>query len=763
MTPKTYTRSFAGGELSPQLFGRLDLAKFQTGLAKCLNYLVTPQGPIQNRPGTEFVRAVKNSAKRTRLIPFTYSTDQTMVIEVGEFYLRFHTQGATLLSGGVPYEVVTPYAEADLFDLHYVQSADVLTITHPGYAPRELRRLGPTSWSLTTINFGAPISAPTPVDIVSEDYTTPKYRYQYVVTAVASDGIGESAASTSRWPVAVTGVTSANPGVITTNVPHGLRPGDPVTLQDIGGMPTLTGAYEVNTTPAADTLTIKSGGTPVDTTALGPYTSGGYVLAPFVFSNLLEMGCINTIRWNLVAGASRYNVYKLQGGLYGYISQTTGLSIVDDNIAPDLSKTPPTFETVFAAPGEYPWAVSYYEQRRCFGGSTAKPQNIWLTRSGTEQNMSYSIPTQDDDAITARIVAREANSVRHLVPLNDLLALTSGGVWKISSANSDVLTPASTSAKPQSYVGASGVQPVVTSRSVLYAQDRGGHVREVAYKWETQAYEAEDISVLANHLFDYRTVVQMAYATAPVPTLWAVRNDGILLGLTHVPEHEVKAWHQHDTRGLFESVTAVAEGDEDAVYVVVKRTIAGLAVRFVERLHSRQFEALEDAFFVDCGLSYDGPAVTNITGLAHLEGEEVAILADGGVEPPQTVTGGAITLTAAASKVHVGLAYNSDAQLMPLSYEAAGFGTGAPKNVNNIWLRLHRSSSIHAGPSFSKLRPYVQRSVTVPYGSPPELVTDVVQIALDPTWQQDGNVCIRQSDPLPLQISSISLEASTGG
>jgi hypothetical protein len=143
MSQRTLARSFASGELTPELFGRLDLGKFQSGLATCRNFVVLPHGPVANRPGTEYVLEVKDSTKRTRLIPFTYSVDQTMAIEVGAGYFRFHTQGATLLDGAAPYEVANPYAEADLFDIHYVQSADVLTLAHPKYPVQELRRLRP--------------------------------------------------------------------------------------------------------------------------------------------------------------------------------------------------------------------------------------------------------------------------------------------------------------------------------------------------------------------------------------------------------------------------------------------------------------------------------------------------------------------------------------------------------------------------------------------------------------------------------------------
>jgi len=254
-------RSFAGGEVSPEMFGRIDDAKYQAGLAKCRNFITKVQGPAENRPGFAFVREVKDSTKRARLIPFTFSTTQTMVIELGAGYFRFHTQGATLeASPGTPYEISNPYAEADLLDIHYVQSADVLTLVHPNYPPKELRRLGATNWTLVDTAFAATLSPPSGVTAVASGHTTAKYTYSYVVTGIGADLVSESAKSS---------VASAS-------------------------------------------------------------------------GNLLETGGIVTISWSALSGAAYYNIYKLQGGVYGYIGQTSSLSIIDDNISPDLSVSPPT-------------------------------------------------------------------------------------------------------------------------------------------------------------------------------------------------------------------------------------------------------------------------------------------------------------------------------------------------------------------------------------------------------------------------------------
>jgi hypothetical protein len=464
-----------------------------------------------------------------------------------------------------------------------------------------------------------------------------------------------------------------------------------------------------------------------------------------------------------VSGAVRYNVYKYSGGIYGYIGQATTVTFTDDNIAADMGKTPPNNYNPFSTSGEYPAAVSYFEQRRCFAGTTNKPQNIWMTRSGTESNMNYSLPTMEDDAISFRVAAREANTIRHIVPLTSLVLLTSAAEWRVTSINSDAITPNTVSVKPQSYVGASNVQPVVINNNLIYAAARGGHMRELAYSWQAAGFVTGDLSLRAPHLFDTFNVRDMAYAKAPQPIVWCVSSNGKLLGLTYVPEQQVGAWHQHDTKdGLFESCCVVAEGDEDVLYVVVKRTINGSDKRYVERLHTRQFTDPADAFFVDCGLTYSGSAVTTISGLSHLEGKTVNILADGAVHPQRVVTSGAITLENAASKVQVGLPITADIQTLPWFAQIdAGLGQGRTKNVNRVYMRVYRSSGIFAGPDANNLTEAKQRT-TENYGAPPALKSDEIQLVITPSWNNSGQVFVRQADPLPLTLVSMTLEVAIG-
>lgn len=759
-------RSFAGGEIAPEMYGRIDLDKMQTGLAKVENFEILPHGPARNRAGFQWVNEVKDSTKRVRLIPFAYSAEQTMVLEVGDGYCRFHTQGATLLeasqsitavstaascvvtyagadpsngdvmyladledftmlqgrfvvvsavnagantfvphdlagnaistvgstytSGGTMsrvYVVATPWAEAHLFDLHYTQSADVLSVVQPTYAPRELRRVGATNWQVSTIAFVPGINPPasTAVAIGGPGGGTPVNTY-YVSTVISADTLEESEAS----PVSA------------------------AALIDL----TVVGNY-VDVTPAA------------------------------------------------VAGSLRFNIYKLKtGGLYGYIGQSDGTAFRDDNIEPDMSQTPPESLAPFVGAGNYPSAVTYVEQRRAFAATDNRTQHLWMTRSATESNLTQSVPLRDDDAIVMPIKASQQNRIRHLVPLVDLLAFTVGGEFRIFAKNSDALTPASATPKAQSYVGANNVQPAIAENAVLYAQASGGHVREFAYTGEGlagAAFSNLDISVLAPHLFDGYTMVDMAFSrTSTCPVLWVVRSDGVLLGMTYVPGQNVRAWHQHTTDGLFESCCCVAEGGEDVLYVVVQRTINSRQVRSIERLHTRQFTNQEDAFFVDCGLSYSGTATTTITGLWHLEGRSVVALADGAVVDGLTVTAGTVELPALASVVHVGLVINAELQTLPVSYQTdEAFGQGVVKDVNKVHLRVSRSGAMHVGPTGGRMVE-AKRRTTESYGEAPALRTGWDHLNVAPKWDDDAGVTVQMRTPLPLTVLAMVLDVTAG-
>lgn len=681
---RDHKRSFGGGEVTPEFFGMLSDAKFQTGLARCRNYIVKPHGPVENRPGTQYVREVKNSAKRTRTIPFVYGFGQSVVIEFSEGAFRFHAEGQTVLSAGAPYEVAHPYLEAELFDVTYAQSGDVVQLRHRNHPRRELRRAGATSWSLVDLAVGPTLAPPGGLGGVATPGATPgtPFNTDYVVTALTAEG-DESLQS----------------AVVT------------------------------------------------------------------VSNNLFDDGAYNTISWGAVAGAERYNIYKKAAGLFGYIGQTDQLQFQDDNIAPDLGTTPPLDIDLFGAPGDYPGAVAYQEQRKAEAGSTNQPQNVWMTRAGSEENFNFSIPAKDDDSIQFKIASRENNAILHLVPMADLIACTPAALWRISGGMSEVLTPLTLSAREQTFVGCAQTKPLKVGNNMLYIAARGGHLREFGFDGDRNGYISGDVSIRAPHLFDFNSVVSMTLQLAPYPVVWIVSSTGVLIGFTYIPEQQVAAFHWHDTDGYFEDATTIYEEGRDCTYVVVRREIDGQTVRFIERFADRNFQDPVDQFFVDCGATFTSVSpVSSVVGIDWLEGKEVAILVDGAVVDPQTITGGVLTLPdgITGNVITFGLPYVSQLQTLPMALEIAGYAQGMPKNVNEVFVRVYRSSGLFAGPTFDELTEHAQRTTEV-FGAPPDLVTGEFDIKIKGAWGEDGQVCIEQSDPLASTLLSMTLDVAVGG
>ena len=875
-TVRTYQQSFNGGELSPEMFGRASDPKFQAGLAKCKNFLIEPRGPAVNRPGFEYVNFAKYADKQTRLIPFTFSTDQSMLLEFGDKYIRFHTEGQTLMgSNGQPYEVETPYAAEDLFDIHYVQSADILTLVHPSYDPRELRRHGATDWRLTVISFKSQLTPPTNVQavqtIASSVSNKTAFTREYAVTSLLADGTQESARSESvsvecnpygdgayntiSW-AAVDGAglyrVYRNQGGLWAYI--GQTDGTSIRDENIDPDASITPPiYDdpFNQAKGIQSVTVTNGGSGYGLTGkIIAVSQTGSLYQRYVYGQgdiydktvqatmpcaMVWRGDDKTCRIDAASGSgavikSEFNDYV--SGNYNY--QLLGLRIDDGGDGYPVSGTKVVYEnfssrgygdrftvdaTVLSTPptvyvtdptgsgaelkattntegqvvsiivvkpgagytdptvviedskggtgatatakvgeiGDFPGSVTYFEQRRWFGGTYNRPNNLWATKSGTESDMSYSLPTQDSDRIAVRVAAREANRIEHLVPLSQLMLLTGGAEWRVSPLNSDAITPESMSVRPQSYVGANNVQPVVVNNTMIYAASRGGHLRECGYSYEAGGYVTNDVCMRANHLFDNLTVRDLAYSKAPWPIVWAVSSSGKLLAFTYVPEQQVGAFSTVETNGTIESCAVVPEGDEDILYAVVLRDIAGTQKRFVERMHERQYTSLQNAMHLDCAGTYRGEAKAEISGLSWLEGMTVSILADGSVENDQVVTGGKVTLEQPASVVHVGLPYTSDLQTLPiaLALQDGSYGSTHQKNVRRVTVRAVNSSGLSAGPSFEKLTEYPPRS-TEYAGSPPDPVTGELGVQITPRWSDSGQVCIRQKYPLPLKIVSLT-------
>lgn len=893
--------SFAGGELSPAMFGRFDDQKYQQGLAKCRNFIVLPQGPATIRSGTAYVNSAKFADKKCRLIPFTFSSDQTIVIELGEKYARFHTRGRTILGdNGLPYEIVTPYSSEDIFDIHYVQSMDVMTLVHPSYPPKELRRYGATDWRLVDVNFGAPLKAPSaptvryevvpPKDVTITDEERNRYTLKYKVTSLRetetgsqeespASGVGETkgnlylenATCTLTWG-SVEGaqryrVYKNYKGLYcfigetdeTTFIDDNYNPDEGITPPiyddpfftlkgissvrvDNGGsgyvydrrgiasdkwrLLTINGSDDYKKAIASRVHKENDKETQFECRVYDQSGTGsGATVEPIVevtyendsfhygdgytkhftqrYTEIVGFKVLSTgqgylnprveVKWyntwwqneDWINSSERTAIFSLsteQSSLRIDVSDSTGYGaelfpVVKDGRIDQVvvrsggqNYSSPRLTVVSTAgsgaslsatvgrAGDYPGAVCYYEQRRCFAGTPTRPQMVWMTRSGTESDMSHTLPSQDDNRLRFAIAAQEASRILHLTPLQQMLAMTNTTEYRVSSGGSTPMAPDAIRSEVQAQIGASNVMPVVVNSTVVYAAARGGHVRELGYNWQSSGFTTGDLSIRSAHFFEETRIVDMALVKSPDPIVWSAMSDGSLLGFTYLPEQAIGGWHKHTTvNGAIESVTAIPEGDEDIVYVVVLRTINGQQVRYIERMHERKMSRLDEAWHVDCGGEYWGKETQEVGGLTWLEGETVSILADGCVLPQRVVKDGKVSLTQSARHVIVGLPITADLQTLPVAIQMAdgSVGIGHMKNVNEVFLRVHKSSGVFVGPEFDKLVEYKQRT-TEPYGTPPSLMSKEIAVSTVARWNDSGQICVRQQDPLPLTIVSLA-------
>lgn len=315
--------------------------------------------------------------------------------------------------------------------------------------------------------------------------------------------------------------------------------------------------------------------------------------------------------WDPVPGASGYNIYESEAtGGYGFIGTTTTTSFRAGALTPDFLDQPPVPRPLFAAPDDYPSAVGQYQQRRWLAGTNSAPETVWSSRTADLDNFCVSKPVQDDDAVTFTMISRKVSAIRHIVDSTALFLFTSGGEAVVRGDASGTIRPTDINLLTFSRHGcALKVAPIVTEDAIVFLQARQSVIREIIEGEVREKYVGRDLTIYATHLFQGYTIVDWAYQEVPNSTIWAVRNDGVLLGLTYMNDQQVLAWHRHDTDGLVESVCCVPEGGEDRLYLVVNRG----GQRMVERMASRNFTDVVDAIFMDSTLSYDGRNTTTET------------------------------------------------------------------------------------------------------------------------------------------------------
>lgn len=838
--------SFAAGELAPSLWGREDLAKYAVGVRTLKNFTVHPHGGVSNRAGMRFISEVKNSGKSVRLVPFEYSDADAYVLEFGDRYVRFYKNGSQVMAGSVPYEITTPWAAGDLLGLSFSQSADVLFVAHPKYAPRELARYGDTSWTLTKFAFkngpfrtmnagdttlalsslsgavtlrasapvfdsrhiGALFSVFHHVDEVtaktsgesagtwtatsiyggSEEYeagdntrtrhyfycSTDTQRAQFTVGRRVRFGANETVVSARNGDrVVFSSSVVWNAGAVSCLVLMPSSTGWDLELTVYRAWHVISSGfwsgtvklqrYDEDEARYIDMLTFTSGGT---ATSCKNYDESGTVEEPtkfrlqaLAFNTFVPEGNSDADRgyFTLTANAADY-------GSYIRINAVSSATVASGVFEKDGASTRPTRNWAEGAWSDlrgWPCAVGFCEDRLCFGGNAAEPQSVWMSVTGDYNNFDRHLIVQDDDSVTAALVSRKVSPIRAFIPLSSLVALTASAEWTIAAGGTkSVITPSSVEAKVQGYRGASAVPPVVIGNMVLFVQKQGKIIRDLGYAFESDSYSGNDLTVLATHLFKGRTIVAMDYQQDPDSIVWVVLDDGSLLALTYLREHDVIAWSRMETDGFVESVCCLSSTARDEVWLVVRRRVGNGWKRFVEQLADRTVDLPQECFFVDCGVTvrFSSPS-SEVFGLSHLEGREVSVLADGNVITGLSVSGGKVTLEHAASIVHVGLPYTAELETLDLTLPRKdGTQQGRRARLLAVSVRLEKSRGVKIGAVEDALVPFeameFKERRLEPYDAPISLFTGIVSIGLSVGFSS-GRVRVRCEWPLPCTLISL--------
>ena len=379
---------------------------------------------------------------------------------------------------------------------------------------------------------------------------------------------------------------------------------------------------------------------------------------------------------------------------------------------------------------------------------------------------NYHGTVADDDAIIYTIASNQVNAIRFMTATRTLIIGTAGGEFTVSGGGTDIaITPTNILIKKQSNHGSANVDAIAAGNATLFLQRAKRKLRELAYNFDVDGYLAPDMTILAEHISE-SGITQMAYQQEPNSILWLVRGDGQLIGFTYQRDQQVTAWHRHIFGGAFGSGNAVCESvaviptddTEYQVWVIIKRTINGATKRYVEYLNNFDFDETDDTSFnfLDSQLAYDGSATTTISGLTHLEGQTVAILADGATHPNKTVASGSITLERSASKVKVGLPYTSLLQTMRLDAGSQdGTSQARTKRIFDVTIRMYESIGVEVGPDLNNMERIPFRSSANPMDTGVGVFTGDKEVEFRGNYETDGFVYVRQTQPLPLTILSL--------
>lgn len=707
--------NFTAGEVSPKCYGRVDVTRYQNGAAAMPNCVVDIHGGARRRPGSAFIAETKVSAKRSRLVPYIFSTTQAYMLEFGHLYMRVYVQsGGQVLSGGLPYEIATPYTEDMLAEMDYTQGADTMFIFHRGKPIHILQRVASDYWALR----------PAPITVAPFD----EIGHSFAVTLTLSNAaVGTGRTATASAAAFLTGdvgrriAYQSGAALIT-----GFTSSTVVTVN-------IESAFPVSVLPASAWELLDSPQAAVTPSADSP------VGASITLATTIDA-------WR-TADVGKF--VRINGGMV-QIDGVTGPQNAQATIKEELTSvvaSPASAWTLEASVWNsaygYPSTGALYEQRLTVAGSPRYPQTVWGSRSGLF--FDFTIGTNADDAFSFGLPSTgQINPIQRMATAKALMPLTYGGEYTMEGGNDEPLTPTSVKSRSPSVYGCNQVKPVRIGNEVLFVQRAGRKVRSLAYRIESDTYNAPDLTVLAEHI-STSGIVDMAYQQEPGSRLWCVRADGKLATLTLDRDEGVIAWTPQQTDGLYESCASIPNAQGDEVWFIVQRNVGGQVKRYVER-----FDA---TFYTDCAIvGTDGAGKSVWGGIDHLEGESVAVRADGIYVGTFTVVGGEIELPREAFAVEIGLPFSNSVTLLPPDIQAGdGSSQGNAQRVHEVSLLLAETIGAKINGDEIAFREFGEHLLDVA----PEAYSGMKRAGLTEWSRGEQKITVSQDEPYPFNLLAV--------
>ncbi|WP_085701957.1 hypothetical protein [Pseudomonas sp. B15(2017)] len=635
--------NFTAGELSPRMLGRVDIARYQNGAERVENAWPLIHGGAIRRDGMLYVGTTKYPGMGVRLIPYIFNRSQAYMCEFGEYYVRIYFSNGVYT--GV--ELQSPYTSAMLPSTDYVQGADTMFLFNQAVPVYRLRRNSDFEWTLAPAPFvtqpfdekGFFVNSPMNIN----DRTVGGGRIVTAAAVFMASDVGREIWA-GGGVAKITGFTSTT--VVTVDV---------LTEFSLNNFPNwaLKGSPQTTNTPsvkdpvgASTTLTLTVAGWRPEDVGKFVKINGGLVEITSYTSSTVVNGIIRSAMTAVVASPA--NAWSLESSVWNLLDG-------------------------------YPGTGTLHEQRLVMAGSPSYPQTIWESRTG--EYLNFELGTKDDDAMAFTVSSDQINPITHLAQIKALIALTYGGEFSLTGGVEKPITPTNIQVKNQSVYGCNNVKPVRIGNELYFMQRSNRKLRALAYKFDSDAYGAPDMSVLSEHITE-SGIMDMAYQQEPESILYLVRADGVLATLTIDRDQDVVGWARQITDGKFQSIASIPTDDGEQVWAVVRRTVGGKLVQYLERFVS--------GVQVDSGIiASNAGGATDWGALDHLEGRVVDVVADGVVMQPQTVLNGKISLPRKAFTVQIGLKYVTTIKtLTPEIGTPTGSAQGNSMRIGEITLRF---------------------------------------------------------------------------